>query len=158
MTQGNPTARLWLGITEEKLGNPSAAIDLYRKVTQANPNSAEASNNLAYLLAEYGNKPEEALKYAERAVELAPEDPAYCDTLGWVLYRKGVYASAIPYLERASANQTQKDSIIWKYHLAMAYAKAGDVSRGRTTLDGALKLNPNLPEAKIAQQVVGASR
>jgi tetratricopeptide (TPR) repeat protein len=155
--EGNPTARLWLGIMEEKLGDRNAAIDLYRKVTQANPNSAEASNNLAYLLAEFGNKPDEALKYAQRAVELVPEDPAYCDTLGWVLYRKGVYASAIPYLERASANQAGKDRVIWKYHLAMAYAKAGDVSRGRTTLEGALKLNPNLPEAKIAQQVVGTS-
>ena len=155
--EGNPTARLWLGIMEEKLGDRNAAIDLYRKVTQANPNSAEAWNNLAYLLAEFGNKPDEALKYAEKAVELVPEDPAYCDTLGWVLYRKGVYASAIPYLERASAHQAGKDRVIWKYHLAMAYAKAGDVTRGRTTLEGALKLNPNLPEAKIAQQVVDAS-
>jgi Tfp pilus assembly protein PilF len=154
--EGNPKAQLWLGILEEKLGDRNAAIDLYRKVAQANPDSAQASNNLAYLLAEYGNKPDEALRYAEKAVELVPEDPAYCDTLGWILYRKGVYDSAIPYLERASAHEA-KDTVIWKYHLAMAYAKAGNVTRGRTTLEAALKLNPNLPEAKIAQQVVDAS-
>jgi Tfp pilus assembly protein PilF len=154
--ESNPTARLWLGIMEEKLGDRNAAIDLYRKVAQGNPDSAQASNNLAYLLVEYGNQPDEALKYAERAVQLAPEDPAYSDTLGWILYRKGVYASAVPYLERASAHQAA-DSVIWKYHLAMAYAKAGEIDRGRATLAAALRLNPNLPEAKIALQVVQAA-
>jgi hypothetical protein len=39
----------------------------------------------------------------------------------------------------------------------MAYSKAGDTARGRATLEAALKLNPNLPEAKIAQQMIGAS-
>jgi Flp pilus assembly protein TadD len=152
----NPTARLWLGIMEEKLGDRNAAIDLYRKVAQGNPDSAQASNNLAYLLVEYGNQPDEALKYAERAVQLAPDDPAYSDTLGWILYRKGIYTSAVPYLERASAHQA-KDSAIWKYHLAMAYAKAGEITRGRAALAAALQLNPNLPEAKTAQQVVESS-
>jgi hypothetical protein len=32
----------------------------------------------------------------------------------------------------------------------MAYAKAGDLQRGRSTLDAALKVNPNVPEAKAA--------
>jgi Tfp pilus assembly protein PilF len=155
---GNPTAQLWLGIIQEKMGEPSAAIELYRKVAQANPDSAQASNNLAYLLAEVANKPDEALKYAERAVQLAPERPAYCDTLGWILYRKGVYNAAVPYLERAGSNNTDRDNVVWKYHLAMAYSKAGKAARGRATLEAALKLNPNLPEAKIAQQMIGGSR
>jgi len=37
----------------------------------------------------------------------------------------------------------------------MAYAKAGDLTNGKRTLDAALKQNPNLPEAKMAQEVVG---
>ncbi len=102
------------------------------------------------------------MKYAEKAVELAPERLAYCDTLGWALYRKGLYGPAIKYLERASSGQERANSshataALWKYHLAMAYAKSGDVIHGRSTLEAALKLDPNLPEAKMAQQVVGAS-
>jgi len=156
--QNNATARLWLAIIEERMGDHNRAIELYRNVADAHPENAEAANNLAYLLAEYGSKPDEALKYAERAVQLAPENPAYCDTLGWILYRKGVYDSAVAYLERASARQA-KGSVVWKYHLAMAYAKAGNLVVGRTTLASALKLNPNLPEAKLAQQVLNdASR
>ena len=155
---GNPTAQLWLGIVQQKLGDRSGAIELYRKAAQANPESAQALNNLAYLLSEVANKPDEALKYAEKAVQLAPAQPAYCDTLGWILYRKGVYNAALPYLERASADNSDRDNVVWKYHLAMAFSKAGETARGRATLDAALKLNPNLPEAKMAQQMIGASR
>jgi tetratricopeptide (TPR) repeat protein len=149
------TARLWLGDIAEKEGDHKTAIEQFRKVVEANTRDAQASNNLAYLLTEYGNDPDEALKHAERAVELAPERPAYCDTLGWALYHKGLYSSAIPYLQRASANP---QSVVWKYHLAMAYARAGDLKRGRTTLEAALKLAPNLPEARMAEQMMGASR
>ena len=153
---GNLTARQWLGNIEELNGNHSAAIEHFQKVVDANPNNAQASNNLAYLLAENGSQPDKAVKYAERAVELAPERAAYCDTLGWALYRKGLYGPAIKYLERATS--TSQGSALSKYHLAMAYAKAGDIAHGRSTLEAALKLNSDLPEAKIAQQVVGAAR
>jgi hypothetical protein len=39
----------------------------------------------------------------------------------------------------------------------MAYAKIGDQKRSRSTLEAALKLDAKLPEAKIAQDMVGAS-
>jgi tetratricopeptide (TPR) repeat protein len=149
------TANLWLGNLEDVSGNYPAAIEHFRKVVEISPDNGQASNNLAYLLAEYGKRPDEALKYAEKAVELAPDRPAYCDTLGWILYRKGVYSSAVRYLEQAGRDP---GNVVWKYHLAMAYAKAGQVSRGKTTLEAALKINPNPPEAKMAQQTIGASR
>ena len=152
---GNLTARLWMGILEEKKGDHKAAIEHFRKTLAANPDDADAANNLAYLLAEYGNSLDEALKYAQTAVELAPGEPAYADSLGWILYRKGLYKMAIKYLEQASAHP---ETAVWKYHLAMAYAKAGDRPRSRTVLAAALKLNPNVPEAKAAQDVVRLSQ
>ena len=151
----NTTARKWLGTLEEVRGDHNAAIDHFRKVLEANAADAQASNNLAFLLAEYRNQADEALKYAQRAVELSPERPAYCDTLGWVLYKKGLYTAAIPYLKRASA---EPGNVVWNYHLAMAYAKAGDIRHGKATLAAALKLNPNVPEAKAAQEVLAAFR
>lgn len=152
---GNTTARLWLGNIEEMKGNHNAALEQFRKVAETDPGNAQNLNNFAYLLAEYAKQPAEALKYAEKAVELAPDRPAYCDTLGWVLYGKGVYASAVQYLERANSNNG--GDVVWKYHLAMAYAKAGDITRSRNTFQAALKINPNVPEAKIAQEVVWAA-
>ena len=146
---GNTTARLWLANVQLLTKDHGASIQNFQKVVDENPRNADALNNLAFVLAEHGNRLDEALKYAEKAVEIAPEQPVYCDTLGWVLYRKGIYSSAVKYLERAD-----KGNVVSKYHLAMAYAKAGDVRRGRSTLDAALKIDSLIAEAKTAQQVV----
>jgi tetratricopeptide (TPR) repeat protein len=156
LDSGNVTARLWLAHIEETKGNHQQAMKNYRDVVAANPSHGEALNNLAYLTSEYANQPNEALKYAQKAKELAPGDPAYSDTLGWILYRKGLYPSAVMELERAVSKPGGDP--VWKYHLAMAYAKAGDVGRGRTTLRAALKQNPDLPEARAAQQILGEVR
>ena len=151
----NTTARLWLGNLEEVKGNHAAALENFRKVVQADPGNAQALNNLAYLLADFGNQPDEALKHAEKAQQIAPDNLQYADTVGWILYRKGLYPAAIQQLERASS---QNGPAIWKYHLAMAYAKAGDLKRGRTILDAALKGNPNLPEAKAAKELLESAK
>jgi Tfp pilus assembly protein PilF len=37
----------------------------------------------------------------------------------------------------------------------MAYLKAGDPKRGRQAFDAAYKMDPNLPEAQAARQVLG---
>ncbi len=152
---GNKTARLWLANVETMKGDYDAAIKQYQKVVEASPDDAQALNNLAYLLAEHSKQPDVALKMAQRAVELSPDDPSFLDTLGWILYQKSLYSSAIPYLERAAA---KGNSAQLKYHLAMAYAKAGDAKRGRVALEGALKQNPNMPEAKTAQAMLGRSK
>ena len=151
----NLTARLWLGNIEETLGHHNSAIDHFRKVLQSDPENAQASNNLAYLLTEYANNADEALKYAEKAVNAAPEKAIYADTMGWTLYRKGLYGTAIPYLEKAAAEKG--GDVVWKYHLAMAYAKSGDLNKGRVALASALKIDPNVPEAKTAKQILSAN-
>jgi hypothetical protein len=38
----------------------------------------------------------------------------------------------------------------------MAYLKAGKAERGHQTLEVALKMNPNLPEARVAREAFGA--
>ena len=131
-------------------GNEAAAIDDFEKVVAASPDP-QAANNLAYLLAEYRNQTDEALKLAQKAVEVAPTNASYSDTLGWVLYKKGLYNNAIPYFQRASADP---ENVVWKYHLAMAYAKAGDTKRGRSILEAALKVDSRVPEARMAKAVV----
>jgi Tfp pilus assembly protein PilF len=146
----NQTARHWLADLDTMGGNNEAAIRLFREVVSSDSGNAEAYNNLAYLLID--RQPDEALKYAQRAVEIAPDRPAYADTLGWAMYRKGLYAAAIPHLERAAA---KGGDAVWTYHLAMAYAKSGDLARGRRTLQAALKENPDVPEAKLAKEVIG---
>jgi tetratricopeptide (TPR) repeat protein len=154
--KNDAVALLWLGVVEELKGNYTAAIDRYRKVIEAEPQNIQALNNLAYLLTEHGNKPDEALKYAEKAGELSPQDPDIADTLGWIYYRKGLYSLAVRHLERAAS--MDKGRAVPKYHLAMAYAKGDNAARARATFAVALKLNPNLPEAKAAKELLEQNR
>jgi tetratricopeptide (TPR) repeat protein len=145
------TARRWLGNIDVITGDLNGAIEHYQKVLAADPSDAQAANNLAYLLAEHRNDNDSALKFAQKAVELNPTTPEFCDTLGWILYRKGVYGIAVKYLEQASANPK---NVVWKYHLAMAYAKAGNAERGRVVLEAALRVNANVPEANDAKALL----
>jgi tetratricopeptide (TPR) repeat protein len=147
--KSNTTARQWLGDIDTLRGQQDSAIKHFREVVAADSSNAEAYNNLAYLLID--QQPDEALKFAQRAVELAPDRPAYADTLGWALYRKGLYDAAIQYLKRATA---EKGDAVWTYHLAMAYAKSGDLATGRRILRTALQQDPHVPEAKLAQQMI----
>ena len=148
----NLIAKRWLGNIEEMRGNHVAAIDHFQSVVAASPRDSQAANNLAYLLVEYRGQTDEALKLAQKAVELSPNNPSYCDTLGWILYKKGLYQSAIPYFERASADL---ENVVWQYHLAMAYGKVGNTKRGRVVLAAALRADPGVPEAKIARELLG---
>jgi tetratricopeptide (TPR) repeat protein len=147
----NKTGHLLLAESEMTAGKTPEAIEQYRKVVAIDAKDAMAFNALAYLLAD-SKQLDEAVKYAQKAWELAPDNPAVEDTLGWVYYQQGLYPLAVVQLEAANA---KGGTAVRKYHLAMAYLKAGKTERGRQTLDAALKMNPKLPEAQVARQVFG---
>lgn len=151
----NPQVWIYRGLLEANQKNYPQAIEAYRKVVDLDPKNVLALNNLAYLLATHVNQTDEALRYVQQAKEIAPNLPDIDDTMGWVLYNKGVYQSALTYLEIALKKH---DDPAIRYHLALAYAKVGD-KRGPQMLKEALKAAPQLPEAEIAQQVLSeASR
>jgi Tfp pilus assembly protein PilF len=148
-------ARILLADAEYKAGNYSTAIEHYRKVIALQPDNLLVLNNLAYMLLDRAQSPDEALKFAERAKELAPDNALIDDTIGWILYRKGLYARAVQHLESAvkrEANATRHA------HLALGYAARGDKNRGFEQLQAAVKLNPALPEVAAAQQALAAAR
>jgi tetratricopeptide (TPR) repeat protein len=147
---GTVAAHKLLAELDAKAGNQDAAIEHYRRVLEIDPRNAGSLNNLAYLLAEKTGQTDEALKYAEQAKEIAPASSEVDDTLGWVYYRKGNYPTAVKYLETATANSS---AAVRKYHLAMAYVKAGDLKQGQQTLEAALNIDSKLPEAQEALKV-----
>jgi tetratricopeptide (TPR) repeat protein len=135
----NEAARLMLADLEMKAGNTAAAIEHLRAVADTDDKNVMALNNLAYLLAK--TDPDGALKYAQRADEIAPDTPAIEDTLGWVYYRKGLYDNALTHLkiavEKGGTPRRQ-------FHLGMAYVKAGNPATGRQIVATALKSDPAL--------------
>ena len=140
-----------LAVVEMSAHNYSAAMEHYQKIVALDPRNILALNNLAYLLTDFKQQPDEALKYAQQAKELSPEDAAADDTLGWTYYRKGIYSMAVRHLETAVKREPNARR---QYHLAMAYLKLGDQAKSRQMLDAALRLDATLPEAAAAKQLL----
>jgi tetratricopeptide (TPR) repeat protein len=135
----NTKAMLMLASVEDSAGQPAAAIPYYRQVLGVDASNIFALNNLANHLT--ATNPEEALKLAQQAVEVAPDNPAVQDTLGWIYYRKGMYSMAVEHLKVAAMRQANPRR---DFHLGMAYLKAGDPSRGQKMVTLALRSDPSL--------------
>ena len=130
-----------LGVLYEFGGQTDRAIEHYEEAIRYAPNQAESKNNLAYLFAESGENLDRALDLAQEAKALMPDDPNTSDTLGWVLYRRGVPTAAIGYLKEAEAgmgNQSANLGLV-RYHLALAYEATGDKERALQAVDRALE-------------------
>jgi Tfp pilus assembly protein PilF len=140
--QANPRnipAILMLASIEGDAGNRDAAIARYRAALEIDPTNLFALNNLAWTLAK--DKPDEALRYAQQAVEIAPDNATVEDTLGWIYYQKGIYRMAVDYLKNAVARESTPRR---QFHLGMCYIKTGDRELGQKTLNAALLKDPNL--------------
>jgi tetratricopeptide (TPR) repeat protein len=68
---------------------------------------------------------------------------SYVNTAGWVSYQLGRYEEAIPLLRKAS--EQEPDSPLFRYHLAMAQLKIGQVADAKSNLETALKSNARFP-------------
>lgn len=135
----NPDIHLRLAALEDKAGNPSAVIEHLRTVVDLDSRNAMALNNLAYLLAK--TDPDGALKYAEKAGELASQNPAIEDTLGWIYYRKKLYSLAIRHLKIAVEKGATPRR---QFHLGMAYKQSGEQALAVRIIADALKMDPTL--------------
>lgn len=65
----------------------------------------------------------EALDMINKAIALEPDNGAYLDSLGWVLYKMGRYEEALPHLRRA-VELIKEDSVVYD-HLAELLLKLG---------------------------------
>ncbi len=145
----NADALLALAMIEDGTGQREAAIKAYRKVLQVQPANIPALNNLVASLCENPSTAEEAVQLARQLKGAAPNSLVVDDTVGWAYYKQGQYALAVTHLEKAASVKLAQP----KYHLAMAYFRAGRRELGHKTLSAALQLDPNLPEANLARAV-----
>jgi len=118
-----------LGIVAEDLQRREQAAAYYQKAIQADPSYPISMNNLAYLYAERGERLNEALVLANRALEKEPRNPLMKDTRGWILYKLGRHDEAIPVLKEAAA-LAPNETVIRK-HLQIVEQAAQALPRAR---------------------------
>ncbi|MBL8385936.1 MAG: PEP-CTERM system TPR-repeat protein PrsT [Burkholderiales bacterium] len=136
-----------------RAGQTAQARDAYLQVLAARPEDAQAHNNFANLLLKIGDPA--ALQHAERAVKLAPNNPAYVDTLGWILVKSGQVDAGLRFLREARLRRP--DDPEFRYHLAYALAKTGRIGEAKGELTAALtgprRLDANEEVSKLKREL-----
>jgi tetratricopeptide (TPR) repeat protein len=117
--------------------NYKAARADYERAIEIDPDYEAALNNLAYLYADaLETNLVEATDLAQRALELEGDGPSrglYLDTLGWVLYKRGMFDEASEALEEAIELEPDHPEVVahWQATLAaledlIDYEELGD--------------------------------
>jgi tetratricopeptide (TPR) repeat protein len=94
----------------EAIGQIDSSQQVLLQVLKIDPNNAEASNDLGYAWADAGKNLDQAEKMIRVAVAAEPDNQAYLDSLGWVLYKRGKFDEAAGYFTQALG--PDPDSII----------------------------------------------
>jgi tetratricopeptide (TPR) repeat protein len=116
------------------------AAQLYRAVTEVQPENFAAWNNLAAILAEQPAAGESALQCVNRAIDLAGGNLApLLDTKAVVLLHQGKASQAIDVLQEALKSSGAATPEVY-FHLAMAYDQTGAKEHCRTNLAKARQL------------------
>ncbi|MFP6640746.1 MAG: tetratricopeptide repeat protein, partial [Myxococcota bacterium] len=137
----NPTVHHFLGVLYEMTGDKEKARTNYENALQQDDNLAETKNNLAYMMAqEEGSDLDRALKLSQEAKAAMPDSSSAADTLGWVLYKRGVSSAAIGYLREALSIAQPDDPGVpeIRLHLSIAYESTGDLDKALETLETGL--------------------
>nr|WP_315205219.1 XrtA/PEP-CTERM system TPR-repeat protein PrsT [uncultured Albidiferax sp.] len=114
----------------------ASAEKYYQLVIRSQPDNAVAFNNLAWIEGQL--KKDGAIAYSEKANKLAPNQPAFMDTLATLLSEKGDHAKSIELQNKAVA--LQPENPVFKLNLAKIYIKSGDKKQAKILLDDLAKL------------------
>lgn len=77
------------GFIQEKEKNYFQALDSYSRVLEIDPGNNTALNGAAYCITQMDGDLEQAVMLVDHALTNSPENPAYLDTKGWALFKKG---------------------------------------------------------------------
>jgi putative PEP-CTERM system TPR-repeat lipoprotein len=147
---GDIPTRLYYASSKLVKNDPKAAIPHYETVLKYEPDNLAALNDLAWSHQRLGQR--QALGYAQRAYQLAPDNPAIIDTLGWIYLEQGELARALPLLQMASALAPQAPEI--HYHYGMLLARSGDKRGARRELEKALAAGPGFARRDDAKALL----
>ncbi len=123
----------------DKLGKPEVFEQLMRKLIQIKPDHAHAYNALGYSLLERNERIPEAVELVEKALQLAPDDAAIMDSVGWGYYRSGKLDESIRMLRRAFADNPDPEIAA---HLGEVLWVRGDKQEAKKIWQDSLKANP----------------
>lgn len=127
---------LYLGDSAMAKPDLVAAEQRFNEVLKVAANHPRATNNVAWLMA--NRKSPDAVKMAQRAVQLAPSSADALDTLAFALAQENSLAKAVEAAQGAVDLKPQDPYL--RLSLAKLLLKAGDKAKAKTELEGIAKL------------------
>ena len=97
---------------------------------------------MGYTLADQTDRYEEALALIERALAIRPDEPAFIDSMGWVLFKLGRLDEALIQLERAY-ELFSNDEVA--SHLGEVLWSLGEKRKAKKVWREAIKKTPDSP-------------
>jgi WD40 repeat protein/tetratricopeptide (TPR) repeat protein len=141
------------GILLAATNRDEEAASALRQAVELDAAQAAAHDRLARILATSSDpkvrNPAEAIESGKRAVELAPTNGTFWNTLGTAQYRAGDWRAAVEALETArelSGERNSPDLFI----LAMAYWRSGDKEKARREYEQAVQELERNPSGETA--------
>jgi tetratricopeptide (TPR) repeat protein len=135
------------GAMFERMKKYSSAEAEFRKVLEINPKSSSALNYLGYMLADRGERLEEARDMISKALDIEPDNGAYLDSLGWVNFRLNKLDEAERNL-RLSIEKINGDPTVYD-HLGDVYLKQGKVKDAIAQWQLSLKEWEKSPQSEL---------
>ena len=134
------------------LGRIEESKSRYQLLIEKNPNDPLILNNFATVLADAGANLDDAMRYAQRALQSTPADPHVKDTVGWIYARKNNTDAALQILSNLA--KQYPDSPTYRYHLGYTLAQKGDKAQAKIHLNSALSSQPSKSEEDKIRQLL----
>ena len=138
-----------------KYGQKNKAAPLYELILRHAADDVVALNNLAMFHVDELGDVQRGVELAERALTLAPMQPAVADTLGWALFRRGSPEDLKRAEQLLASVRDQLGSPTSKFHLGAVLLTLGKSEEGKALITQALALTPEFPEAEQARKMLG---
>ncbi|HUQ10456.1 MAG TPA: tetratricopeptide repeat protein [Steroidobacteraceae bacterium] len=97
----HPGLRYQIALIQDKAGQTRESVRNFESLLKDRPEDASLLNALGYSLADRKQSLPRAETLIRKALVASPDNPAFLDSLGWVRFRRGDVAGALPHLERA---------------------------------------------------------
>lgn len=134
-----------------RLGDLQRAEGIYEALINAGSKDPQVFNNLSMI--RLGQGADGAMSLARTAHELAPENPAINDTLGWILVKAGRPAEGLPYLRNASLREASNRGV--RFHIAVALLALGREEEARRELRELVAAGESFDELDQAKTLLG---
>lgn len=136
----NPDLLYQTAMAADKLKKNELFEQMIRKLIKIAPDNAHAYNALGYSLLDRNVRIPEAMKLVEKAYQLAPDDAAIIDSMGWGYYLQGHLDKSVEFLKRAFAANPDPEIAA---HLGEVLWKKGDKDAARKVWEDSTKANPD---------------